>query len=927
MQDLAKTDQETLRELSNLDPDECLSRIATELKLRLNCETSCILLWSEGLHKDAQVRQVLVTEYSEGLPERLDRQRYHFEIYRYGDGITGGYIFADRKAIRARVFLDREIIYDDEVPGKVKSKSIKWNNMKRFGMESRYGDFASLLGVPLIVRNQRIGVVKLINKLDDKSDRLAVDGFKPDDLSRLKNFLSTIELVIETKTNEKQIKNLFAISEKVISSDFTYDELLQEIAESCADTLNLKACIIRLLDRRPLKIMGNSLGQAENKLFDESQIAKRVMETQQTLQILDGVVRATTQPELSKIREPRIMSGRRHGLNSCLAVPIIYQKKAIGVIECYTFLRHEFSSHQLAAVNAYGTLIATLFQRNKAKEAIASLVESFSLLSSAEDVYHRVMKLIESYLDTEFVSIWEKHAQEEGFVFELVKASDQFRKKLDKSKIQSVTDSSVTANAANANKILHFNAAAISGQPLEHQGFIKKQALRSLTMVPIAICGKAHAVIDVFYDEDKTLLKEEEDFLRLLSAKAAEAIWNKKLTLSFKEISDGLLSAPDVGTILKLIANVARRVLYSDLVILFEYEAVRREFMPPERSGHLFVENIYDGKKTKQKDFVNLMLGEAGPLYLAGTEKYLEFCEGKGTVRPSYPDDFWHREKICSLAAIRLVDGRGNPVGVMFVNYRADFEFDGSTKKVIESFASQAAWAIVSARFKGRRIQELLSQEMIANLIKNLDVLLDLLNLKLISVSDQSEYEGIVNARDLGQLDDLLRSVAETRAPLAYIRDFLNDAQIANHNIKDLIERLLAFLSTNFSGNDIAPECDYQENIPEYLCDANQVYELLYHLSSILLDARTTKGAFRVKTRYQQERNTIDVELEIHGGRISDAELQKLLDQPIGPEYGDGVPLPGRFQLIQARAQSHRATIKKVESPGGLCFTVNFMLD
>src|SRR5581483_1227295 len=187
------SDQDTLRELSKLDPEQCLQRIAEELKDRLRCETACILLWHEVWRDgDKEAYEVLVTKYSSGMPKGLD----YPEIYHNSEGITGAYIFEQENCIRGRVALAAKEVYDDEAKRPVKVKGTKWDNMRKFGKNSWFFDFKSLLGLPLFVKNQKIGVIKLINKIDESANHLAEAGFSRDDLDRLKSFLSTIELVI-----------------------------------------------------------------------------------------------------------------------------------------------------------------------------------------------------------------------------------------------------------------------------------------------------------------------------------------------------------------------------------------------------------------------------------------------------------------------------------------------------------------------------------------------------------------------------------------------------------------------------------------------------------------------------------------------------------------------------------------------------------
>src|SRR5205085_3180027 len=75
---------------------------------------------------------------------------------------------------------------------------------------------------------------------------------------------------------------------------------------------------------------------------------------------------------------------------------------------------------------------------------------------------------------------------------------------------------------------------------------------------------------------------------------------------------------------------------------------------------------------------------------------------------------FWEREGIRSLAALRLEHG-GEVVGVMFVNFRTEQNFKES-RRLLEAFAAQAALAIINAKLveQNKEFGELTSQVLMA---------------------------------------------------------------------------------------------------------------------------------------------------------------------------------------------------------------------
>jgi GAF domain-containing protein len=923
-----KSDQATLRDLLKLDPEECLWRIAEELKTRLNCETACILRWHEVWRKDdRKENRVLVTDYHNGMPGGLDNP----EIYHYGEGITGGYIFEQENSIRGRVDLKGKKTYDDEALGEpVKVKGIKWHNMRKFGANSVKHDFKSLLGLPLFVKNQKIGVIKLINKIDLESNQLAEAGFSQEDLDRVTTFLSTIEMVIESKRNEEQIKNLLKISERIISADFDYDELLQNIVLSCVDALNISIGIIRLLERKELRIKANSLGLGQNKGLDKLEISRRVVEEKTSIKWdeKNGFETIGEPAKRYRIKPPKAFKDL--GIKTFLAIPVIYQANVIGVLECYTFLPHDFSGQELDVIKAYGsTLISILFQRNRIKHGISSLTESFSLLPTPKAVYERVRKLIEGYLDTETVSVWENRATEVGFEFELVDAGQRFWKEYERDKIRTLSELSLTARIAGENKIHHLPQQELERYDVEHSTFIKRNNLKSMTIVPITIGQQANAVVDVFYDHERSLLNEERDFLSLLAGKAATAIWIKKITRSFKPISDALLDEPEVGATLQKIAETAREELYAEPVILLQYDPARQEFMLPpifsrglrERKG------MYSGANEKHpSDFVSLMLQQHKPLYLEGEQKYKEFCQSQGTVRPWHENDFWHREGICSMAAIRLEDSRKRPIGVMFINYRSLLEFDSLTMKMIELFASQAASAIANARFKIMWNYGLLSsstERMIVDLMVDHADTLDSATGALANLEAQLE-----SATESIPKKDVQKFVEQLRDPLKdfgklyrklrdYREQFYSRSRYGDQDINNLIEDLLAVLESRIQSSGIVlRQPKYGKNLPTFFSDDTQIKGTLYQLISILFDAATANVTLGIETHFHKSTRTIIITMYLLGTRLSDEEVESILAQPVRNPYNQKARVLSRFDFCQELARLHSGDVDIKLSPG-----------
>ncbi|MGA9771829.1 MAG: GAF domain-containing protein [Blastocatellia bacterium] len=368
--------QEMLKELYKLEPDECLRIIAGKLKDILHCETVCILLWNEG-------RQELITEYECGLPKDLDRP----EAYALDQGLTGKIIFSEKQWVRCVIDMAAHRIYNEQTKSFIDEGTTKWHNMEAYQRSSAHGDFRSLLGAPFFVRSQKLGAVKLINKLDAQ-ERLADEGFDVQDFETLSYFLDVIEHVVEIKRNEKRVQSLLRIGQKIISTASGYEEVLTEITASCAEALNYRICLIRLLEDNQLTVRASnmplsgtcepevryapSLSAVEHKIPLKGSYYEEIGKSPRLkLESAEG----RKQIKLAKVSNKFIRFLHQHALKSFLIVPIIQRGNVIGTIECYTSLRREFSAQELDAIRLYIDALVITTINSRQQLLLTNLIE------------------------------------------------------------------------------------------------------------------------------------------------------------------------------------------------------------------------------------------------------------------------------------------------------------------------------------------------------------------------------------------------------------------------------------------------------------------------------------------------------------------------------------------------------------------------
>ncbi len=389
--------QQAIKDLYKLEPDDCLNRIANTLREILNCETVCILLWNDA-------KQKLITEYESGLPEAL----HNPEHYRPDEGLTGKIIFSDATWLNCLIDIGNRQIYDQQKKVFLQEVTTKWENMERYDQVSNHG-FRNLLGAPLFVRNEKLGAVKLINKLGDDGT-LAEDGFGVKDLETLSYFLEAIEHVVEIKRNEKRVQSLLVVGQKIINTGSEFKEILNEIAERCADALNYRVCLIRLIEDKDLHVRASNVDLPSQTLPDiKSTPPAKAVEHRIPLKCTyDGdskpsqlILESTEDEKKIKLSRPHssfINFLQQFQLKSFLIVPILDRGHIIGTIECYASLPRGFPTAELNAIRMYIYALVISSIKDRQQLLLTNLIEMQRVSAVTDDAGAQEEKVINSVL-------------------------------------------------------------------------------------------------------------------------------------------------------------------------------------------------------------------------------------------------------------------------------------------------------------------------------------------------------------------------------------------------------------------------------------------------------------------------------------------------------------------------------------------------
>jgi len=236
-------------------------------------------------------------------------------------------------------------------------------------------EYESMLSVPLVAKNEVIGVINVRTRRPH--------AYTKNQVRLLSGIASQVAGAIEKARRARQLEktavHLHTLSEvsQAITSNIYLDELLNLFVEMTARTMNYKVCTVSLVDTDTNELIIKAT-QSESQEYMKKPRPK-VGESIAGRAVAER--RVITVPDVRKHPDylfPDV--AERAGLCSLASVPLTFQGRVIGVLNCYTDKVHTFSPEEIAILQALGTQAA--FAIEHANLAVKSAV--------IQEMHHRV---------------------------------------------------------------------------------------------------------------------------------------------------------------------------------------------------------------------------------------------------------------------------------------------------------------------------------------------------------------------------------------------------------------------------------------------------------------------------------------------------------------------------------------------------------
>lgn len=393
--------------------------------------------------------------------------------------------------------------------------------------------------------------------------------------------------------------------------------------------------------------------------------------------------------------DPRAKIRGESHIQSKVIVPLRHQNQVIGVLSIDSRHKAHFREEDRKNLEVLAGHLALIFQKQKLDQAFQTLGQAFRTIHDLNEIYNTVVRSAADFAGSNAVALWEKDGNG-GFALRACRGFEKFKARNLKipagqgiiSQVVAKGDAVIIEDVAN-------NPDFVYPEMIAHAG------VKWLVCVPIFFGNEVFAVLDVYSRRPHTFFEQEVNYFRTLACQAGVAMQNAKLIDHFNRIGKSITSSLNIKAILENIARSALEVLFAEPVTLFQYDQNAGQLLPPPifagqlRAKREYVENfVFTGHS-----FAELVIKNGESLYLENDiDGHPLMQEAKSHDPEGMPPQRFHeREEIKSMAAI-VLKVENETVGLMFLNYRTPQEFSSTERKIMETFAAQAAIAIKNSR-------------------------------------------------------------------------------------------------------------------------------------------------------------------------------------------------------------------------------------
>jgi signal transduction protein with GAF and PtsI domain len=254
-------------------------------------------------------------------------------------------------------------------------------------------NFEAFLSVPITLKGEVVGVVNIHHKKahEHESSEIELAETIADEIAGL---INQSRLSVTAKKKSLQLETLARMSQSIAQGAYLR-EILQLIVTMTAEMMGSKICSLMLLDEKTkeLKIEATQSLSEEYRskppVHVRSSVSGRAVLEKKPIVVPD----VTQDPQFGY---PEI--AKKENLRSLLVVPMLIKDRAIGVVNCYTSLVHNFTSDEIQLLQAVSNQAAVAIEHTRAIEkalAAEEALETRKVIERAKGILMRQQGLSE----------------------------------------------------------------------------------------------------------------------------------------------------------------------------------------------------------------------------------------------------------------------------------------------------------------------------------------------------------------------------------------------------------------------------------------------------------------------------------------------------------------------------------------------------
>ena len=194
----------------------------------------------------------------------------------------------------------------------------------------------------------------------------------------------------EAKRNvsEKKFALLYEVSRTVVSNRYL-EEILSLVVHLTAELMGSKICSLMLLDEKK-----QELGIRATQSLSEAYRSKPPMKVGES--ISGRAVKAKAPITVLNVQEepgykyPEI--ARKEGLKSLVSVPMMVKDRVIGVLNCYTAIKHQFTEEEIQELTVVANQAALAIENTRLLSEQVAALEELEIRKKVEKAKGILMK-------------------------------------------------------------------------------------------------------------------------------------------------------------------------------------------------------------------------------------------------------------------------------------------------------------------------------------------------------------------------------------------------------------------------------------------------------------------------------------------------------------------------------------------------------